>query len=119
MAYIYLWTHIPTQRWYLGSRTAFGCHTEDGYICSSDLVKDDIIQHRQEWARTILYESNERQDIIDMEYTLLETLKAIHNGRSLNQTNGEGQINYKPPVRNINTEKLKHILEKINYEQPT
>ena len=33
-AFLYKWTHIPTQKWYVGSRTAVGCHIDDGYICS-------------------------------------------------------------------------------------
>lgn len=31
-AFLYKWTHIPTQKWYVGSRTAVGCHINDGYI---------------------------------------------------------------------------------------
>ena len=29
-AFLYKWTHIPTQKWYVGSRTAVGCHIDEG-----------------------------------------------------------------------------------------
>jgi hypothetical protein len=38
LAYVYKWTHLPTLMWYVGSRTAEGCHPEDRYICSSKSV---------------------------------------------------------------------------------
>jgi hypothetical protein len=41
IAYVYKWTHIPTSKWYVGSRTAPGCHPDDGYICSSKLIKEN------------------------------------------------------------------------------
>ena len=44
-SFLYKWTHIPTQKWYVGSRTASGCHINDGYICSSIEVKPMIIEN--------------------------------------------------------------------------
>tara|TARA_R110000772_G_scaffold126696_2_gene233772 strand:+ start:784 stop:1137 length:354 start_codon:yes stop_codon:yes gene_type:complete len=114
MAFVYIWTHTPTQRWYLGSRTAFGCHTQDGYICSSDLIKQDILTHRDEWSRAILAEGHPTE-MLTLEVALLDRLYAIDNERSLNQTNGTGRISYKKPVRYINTERLKDILIRLNY----
>ena len=118
MAFVYIWTHKPTQRWYIGSRTAFGCHIDDGYICSSDLVCKDIQENADEWSRAILAEGHP-DEMLALEVALLDKLTAIDNERSLNQTNGTGKIIYKSPVRTINTEKLKQILERLNYEQPT
>ena len=41
-AYLYKWIHIPTQKWYVGSRTAKGCHQADGYNSWSFRSKGDI-----------------------------------------------------------------------------
>ena len=54
LAFLYKWTHIPTQKWYGGSRTAKGCHPDDGYICSSIGVRQMIINDRANWVREIL-----------------------------------------------------------------
>lgn len=35
-AYVYRWTHIPTGKWYVGSRTAKGSHPNDGYYVAPD-----------------------------------------------------------------------------------
>ena len=40
--FVYKWTHIPTQKWYVGSRTAKGCHQADGYNSWSFRSKGDI-----------------------------------------------------------------------------
>lgn len=53
-SFLYKWTHILTQKWYVGSRTASGCHINDGYICSSVEVKPMIIENNTEWVREIL-----------------------------------------------------------------
>jgi hypothetical protein len=45
-AYLYRWTHIPSQKWYVGSRTGKGCHPDDGYICSSKIVKPMITENK-------------------------------------------------------------------------
>ena len=34
VAYVYKWIHIPTGKWYIGSRTRVGSHPDDGYYCS-------------------------------------------------------------------------------------
>ena len=39
VAFLYKWIEISTDKWYIGSRTANGCHPTDGYICSSKIVK--------------------------------------------------------------------------------
>jgi hypothetical protein len=53
-AFLYKWTHIPTQKWYIGSRTAKGCSLTDGYICSSKIVKPMILENKNDWKREIL-----------------------------------------------------------------
>ena len=53
-AYVYKWTHIPTLKWYVGVRYAKNCHPNDGYICSSKIVKPMIQEHPEDWKREII-----------------------------------------------------------------
>lgn len=90
-AYIYKWTHIPTNKWYIGSRTKENCHPNDGYICSSKIVKPLIETAPNEWRREILHTGNPT-DIILLEAQLLETLDAKHDKNSYNLHNGDGNF---------------------------
>lgn len=54
MAFVYKWTNIPTGKWYIGVRTKNGCHINDGYICSSKIVKPLILSNPSDWKRDIL-----------------------------------------------------------------
>ena len=85
--YVYKWTHLPTLNWYVGSRTSKGCHPNDGYICSSLIVKPLIKQNPKDWQREIIAVG----DAIDMrllEKEILRLFSAKDDIRSYNQTNG-------------------------------
>jgi hypothetical protein len=90
-AYLYKWTHIPTRKWYVGSRTAIGCHIEDGYICSSNDVYPMIVYNKSEWERTILCIGNPG-DIVKLEAAYLESLDAKNDPMSFNMHNGDGKF---------------------------
>lgn len=94
MAYLYIWTHLPTGKFYIGSRTAAGCHLNDGYICSSDFVKEDIELNPKNWIRTIIAEGKSN-DIETLEKKILDLLNVIDNKMCLNQTNFNGKIVFK------------------------
>jgi len=88
-AFVYKWTHKPTLNWYVGSHTAKGCHPEDGYICSSRVVKPLIQTNPSEWERTIL-EIGTPKEMRMLETLILETVDAMNDPRSFNQNNGNG-----------------------------
>jgi hypothetical protein len=88
-AFVYKWTHKPTLGWYVGSRTAKECHTEDGYICSSKVVKPMIQTNPTEWERTILAIGTPKEMRM-LETLILETIDAMNDPRSFNQNNGNG-----------------------------
>jgi hypothetical protein len=88
-AFVYKWIHQPTGMWYIGSRTAKGCHTDDGYICSSTIVKPMIEEKPHEWKRTIL-ETGTPQDMRKLESRLLRELNAKNNLMSFNRNNADG-----------------------------
>lgn len=90
-AFVYKWTHLPTLRWYIGSRTAEGCHPADGYICSSKQVKPLVESQANEWTRTIIAQGNPA-DMLELETIILETVDARNDPRSYNQHNGDGRF---------------------------
>jgi hypothetical protein len=91
IAFIYKWTHIPTLKWYIGSRTGKNCHPDDGYICSSGIVKPLIKESPDEWKREILFTGNPI-DIRNLEGEILSLLDAKNDNRSYNQDNGDGNF---------------------------
>ena len=86
-AYLYRWTHIPTGKWYVGSRTAVGAHPEDGYYCSSAEVKPLILANPQEWKREILA-IGEPLYIRNLETKYLTKIEAAQDSMSFNKHNG-------------------------------
>ena len=90
-AFVYKWTHLPTLRWYIGSRTAQGCCPTDGYICSSRLVRPLVESAESEWTRTVVA-TGEPADMLELETVILETVDARNDPRSYNQHNGDGRF---------------------------
>jgi hypothetical protein len=90
-SFVYKWIHLPTGKWYIGSRTAKGCHPADGYISSSQLIKPLIKQNPTEWKREVI-KTGSPEEMIKLETTLLESLDAKHNPMSFNQHNGDGKF---------------------------
>ena len=90
-AFVYKWTHLPTLRWYVGSRTAEGCHPADGYICSSRQVRPLVESQADQWTRTIIAQGSP-QAMLELETMILETVDARNDPRSYNQHNGDGRF---------------------------
>ena len=88
-AFVYKWIHKPTGMWYIGSRTAKGCHINDGYICSSKIVKPMILEKPEEWSRFILH-TGTPGDMRKMETKLLVESNAKKNMMSFNRNNADG-----------------------------
>lgn len=54
IAYVYKLTHLPTLMWYIGSRSAKGCHPDDEYMgsrCKKKLGASELNeqQHKGEF----------------------------------------------------------------------
>lgn len=94
IAYVYKWTHMPTMKWYVGSRTAKNCHPSDGYICSSTTVKPMILENADEWKREILA-TGTVEEMLELETTILALMDAKNDSRSFNQHNGDGNFKNK------------------------
>ena len=90
-AYLYKWIHIPTQKWYVGSRTAPGSNPSDGYFCSSKIVKPMIQSNPSEWSREILAISDPKY-ILDLETKYLISTDAKNDPMCFNRHNGDGKF---------------------------
>jgi len=85
-AFLYKWTHIPTGKWYIGSRTAKGCSLTDGYICSSIYVKPLIQSDPMNWKRDVLV-IGESKYIRALENSYLKLIGAKEDVLSFNRSN--------------------------------
>ena len=91
LAFVYKWTHIPSMKWYIGSRTNKKAHPDDGYICSSKVVKKMINENRGEWRRIIIEISEDCEKMYDLETELLQLADAARDPRSFNKHNNDGK----------------------------
>lgn len=91
IAYIYQWTHLPDSKWYIGVRTKKDCHPDDGYICSSKIVKPLIESSFNDWQRKILH-TGTPEEMIKLESSILTKLDAKNNKNSYNLHNGDGNF---------------------------
>jgi len=77
----------------VGSRTAAGCNPNDGYICSSKLVKELIVADCNNWIREILFISPRQPvEVINKEVEVLHELDAKNDPMSFNRHNGDGKF---------------------------
>jgi hypothetical protein len=77
-AFVYLWTHLPSMMWYVGSHTAKDCHPNDGYICHSKKIKPLIISNPTEWKRTIV-QLGQPEDMVLLESTIQRLFDAYYD----------------------------------------
>lgn len=85
--YVYKWTHLPTMKWYAGSRTRDTSHPNDGYICSSAIVKPMIESRPWEWRREII-DVGTKDKMRELEIEILRMFNAARDDTSFNRSNG-------------------------------
>lgn len=108
-AFVYKWTNIDTKKWYVGSRTANGCHVDDGYICSSQEVKGLIKENPEKWIREILF-VGDPYDVQNTEAKILKETNAALDPMSYNKHNNDGKFFFKGGVK----QSTKHIEKRAN-----
>lgn len=85
-AFVYIWWELSTGKYYIGYH--IGSPT-DGYICSSQLIRDQIIANRDKWQREIVIEGQNRYcRMIEKEIIAA----CINDERCLNQAISEGSL---------------------------
>lgn len=85
--YVYKWSELSTGKWYIGCRTAKDCHVNDGYICSSKVVKGLITNNSNNWIREILW-VGDPVAVKELETEILTSLNAAGLVESYNLHNG-------------------------------
>jgi hypothetical protein len=95
--------------WYIGSRSSKGCHPDDGYICSSKIVRPLIEANLLDWERTILY-IDEPKKIREKESSILQELNAKQDPLSYNRHNNDGNFFPQGPL----SEETKRKIGKAN-----
>ena len=108
-AFVYIWLEDSTNKWYLGYHKGT---PDDGYICSSKIVKPMIQAHPSSWTRQIIAHGT-RQAMIDLERELLVELNAKNNDNSYNQHNGNGHTNTGRPLGSGKKLPIQRILNAI------
>lgn len=91
LAYLYKWTEISSGKWYIGARYATGCYPDDGYLCTSKIVKPMILENKDNWQREILC-IGDPQYIVEIESAYLTALNAKDDPLSFNKHNGDGKF---------------------------
>jgi hypothetical protein len=114
--YLYKWTHLPSGKWYIGSKARKGWNPtrHEEYICSSKIVKPMIIENRSEWCYDILC-IGDSEYIVELERLILKYLNAKDDPMSFNQHNGDGLFNRSGVRESKETrekKKLAHLGEK-------
>lgn len=99
--------------WYVGSRTARGCHINDGYICSSKYVKPLILENSEDWQRDILL-IGESKYIKKAEDLYLQKVDAKNDILSYNRCNNDGHFGRvgEPTPDHVKTKISKALLGK-------
>jgi len=100
--FLYKWKHVPTGKWYVGSRTALGCNPDDEYICSSKAVKEMITANPTDWHRELLFIGSVEQ-VLNAECEYLTTLNAKNDPMSFNRHNGDGKFTSTGKVAALST----------------
>lgn len=91
ICFVYKWTQLSTAKWYIGSHTSKTAHPDDGYICSSKIVKPMILENPNDWVRSIL-ETGTAKTMVELEHELLTCLNAAKSEYSYNRTNGSAKF---------------------------
>lgn len=107
--FVYKWTEISTGMWYIGARFATGCHPDDGYICSSKIVKPKILSNPSDWVREILAVCESPAMAQTRESEILLEVNAAKDPQSYNQTNGDGKFHRCGPHRSESISKMKML----------
>lgn len=95
--FVYKWIELSTNMWYIGSHYKKGCHPDDGYLCSSKVVKRLILDNPHNWHRTVLDICETPEQARFREAEILQSINARMQPMSYNQTNADGKFSFSGP----------------------
>jgi len=90
-AFVYCWTDHLTNMLYVGSHKG---STDDGYVCSSKLMKEQYEIRPQDFTRQIIAQGK-TEDVRSLECKILTAINARIDEQFYNQTNGNGERHLK------------------------
>lgn len=95
--FVYKWTELSSGKWYIGAHFSNGCHPDDGYLCSSKIVRPLIASNPENWRREILEVCESPQQAKIRESEILTSLDAASDPMSYNQSNSDGKFSWSGP----------------------
>lgn len=104
-AFVYCWTDHLRNMLYIGYHKG---SLDDGYVCSSKLMKEQYKERPSDFTRQILAQGSV-EDMHALERKILVSENAQNNASFYNRTNGTGTYNIKE-----HTEETKRKISKIN-----
>lgn len=93
-AFVYCWTDKKTNKLYVGFHKGI---LNDGYICSSKLMKAEYKQRPQDFSRTIVAHGTVN-DCAILEHRILKAVDAGRSEQFYNQTNGNLEFCNRGPM---------------------
>lgn len=85
--FVYIWYDSKRKKYYIGSHWG---HEEDGYICSSRIMRKAFRRRPHNFKRRILEKTNDRKILLEIEDNWLKRVKRKERYYNLNfQTNNE------------------------------
>ena len=87
--YVYKLTHIPSKKWYVGSRWADGCCPGEQYWSSSKVVIAEYETNPSDWSKTIVAIGSAKE-MYELETEILQLFDAKNDPQSFNQHNNDG-----------------------------
>lgn len=91
-SFVYCWTDIGTNKLYVGVHKGT---PNDGYVCSSKLMKEEYQKRPQEFSRQIIARGT-FQDCYALETAILKSVGADKDPGFYNQHNNNGKFAYGP-----------------------
>lgn len=70
--FVYIWRDRIRNKFYIGSHWG---HENDGYICSSDAMRETYKRRKQDFKRRILQRVNNREELFEAEQYWLQFIK--------------------------------------------
>jgi group I intron endonuclease len=87
-AFVYCWTDTANQKLYVGSHKG---KIDDGYICSSKIMKEEYVKRPNDFVRQIVATGNYK-DIRNLESSILKSVDAKKDKLFYNMHNSDGDF---------------------------
>lgn len=108
-AFVYCWTDKLTDKLYVGYHKG---RDDDGYICSSKIMKEEYKKRPQDFSRKIVAHGK-LEDIVSLETKILQSMNAADDPQFYNKHNNTARI-INGPLSEEHKEKIRKGCQGIN-----